>query len=66
MEHTDKRYRTVESVAEQFGVDTRTVYRWRRFGRLNGTKVGTRIYFTHAEIERFEQARYGDLLEQTA
>jgi excisionase family DNA binding protein len=62
----DRRYRTVESVAQQFDVDTRTVYRWRRQGAINGTKVGVRILFTKAEVARFEQARYGDLLEQTA
>ncbi len=66
MELDEKRYRTSESVAKQFGVDIRTVYRWRRLGAIKGTKVGVRFLFTDAEVARFEQARYGDLLEKTA
>jgi excisionase family DNA binding protein len=53
--------KTVEQVAAMFGRDARTIYRWRREGRIQGTRDGNYILFQDAEIERFNRDEFNGL-----
>ena len=50
--------KTAEQVAELFGRDTRTIYRWRREGRIEGIRDGNYIVFRDEEIERFNREQF--------
>lgn len=45
------RYLTTEEVTALYHVTTKTVYRWRKAGRLHGIKAGRRLLFDRAEVE---------------
>ena len=53
--------KTAEQVAELFGRDTRTIYRWRREGRIEGIRDGNRILFRDEEIARFNHDEFDGL-----
>ena len=42
---------TIEETALRMRVSTRTVYAWRRAGRLIATRVGSRVYFEEASLK---------------
>jgi excisionase family DNA binding protein len=46
-------YRTVPDVAAELRVSRHAVYRWVAEGRLEPVRVGNRLRFTDAAIDRF-------------
>ena len=54
---------STEQVASRFGVSIPTVRRWRSEGQIIGYRVGREIRFADAEVVRFAQLRFGELLE---
>jgi predicted site-specific integrase-resolvase len=63
--HSDPRIaRTEAELAERWGISRRTLQRWRREGRAPVfLRLGRRIFYKIADIERFEEAaqvRAGD------
>jgi excisionase family DNA binding protein len=52
---------TVEQVAARFDVKPRTVYRWRREGLIDATRVGNYLVFSDTEVDRFDRDRFAGL-----
>ena len=50
---TEQSYLSVEELAKRFGVNTTTVYRLTKRGRLPGFKVGNQWRFSPAILERW-------------
>ena len=44
-----------------FGRDARTIYRWRREGRIEGIRDGNYIVFRDEEIARFDRDEFNGL-----
>jgi predicted site-specific integrase-resolvase len=55
------RTKTADHVAARFGVSLATLYRWRRQGLIQGTRVGHYLVFADTEIERFAAERFAGL-----
>ena len=55
------RFSTPAEVAERFGVSRRTVYAWMSSGRLQGTKVGPKLWhISEVQIAAFLEASQPD------
>ena len=52
---------TAEQVADRFGVAVKTIYRWRREGRIRAIKVGNYYVFADTEVDRFDNDRFAGL-----
>lgn len=46
-------YLTLKDVAARLKVTKKTLYEWRRAGKIEFVKIGTRNRITTAELERF-------------
>lgn len=42
---------TAEEAAEYLGINTNTVYTWARAGRIPVRRVGSKVFFSRAELE---------------